>query len=75
MNDSTGQRLLEAAGLLKSLSHPLRLSITCGLRQTPCTQTYIAEALGVAVGTSKARLFRARELLRQALGEAMREYA
>ena len=35
----------------------------------------IAEALGVAVGTSKARLFRARELLRQALGEAMREYA
>ena len=35
----------------------------------------IAETLGVAVGTSKARLFRARELLRQALGEAMREYA
>ena len=35
----------------------------------------IAKALGVAVGTSKARLFRARELLREALGEAMREYA
>lgn len=35
----------------------------------------IAESLGVAVGTSKARLFRARELLRQSLGEAMREYA
>ena len=35
----------------------------------------IADALGVAVGTSKARLFRARELLRQTLGEAMREYA
>ena len=35
----------------------------------------IAEALGVAVGTSKARLFRARELLRETLGEAMREYA
>lgn len=35
----------------------------------------IAEALGVAVGTSKARLFRARELLRESLGEAMREYA
>ena len=35
----------------------------------------IAETLGVAVGTSKARLFRARELLREALGEAMREYA
>jgi len=35
----------------------------------------IAEALGVAVGTSKARLFRARELLRESLGEAMGEYA
>jgi RNA polymerase sigma-70 factor (ECF subfamily) len=35
----------------------------------------IADALGVAVGTSKARLFRARELLREALGEAMQEYA
>jgi RNA polymerase sigma-70 factor (ECF subfamily) len=35
----------------------------------------IAKTLGVAVGTSKARLFRARELLREALGEAMREYA
>jgi RNA polymerase sigma-70 factor (ECF subfamily) len=35
----------------------------------------IAETLGVAVGTSKARLFRARELLREALGEAMQEYA
>lgn len=35
----------------------------------------IADALGVAVGTSKARLFRARELLRETLGEAMQEYA
>lgn len=35
----------------------------------------IAEALEVAVGTSKARLFRARELLREALGDAMKEYA
>jgi RNA polymerase sigma-70 factor (ECF subfamily) len=35
----------------------------------------IAEALDVAVGTSKARLFRARELLRDKLGESMREYA
>ena len=35
----------------------------------------IAEALEVAVGTSKARLFRARELLREALGDTMREYA
>lgn len=34
----------------------------------------IAEALGVAVGTSKARLFRAREKLRETLGEEMQEY-
>jgi RNA polymerase sigma-70 factor (ECF subfamily) len=35
----------------------------------------IAGTLGVAEGTSKARLHRARELLRKALGEEMREYA
>jgi RNA polymerase sigma-70 factor (ECF subfamily) len=35
----------------------------------------IGEVLGVPVGTSKARLSRAREILRDALGEAMREYA
>ncbi|HKJ01348.1 MAG TPA: sigma-70 family RNA polymerase sigma factor [Longimicrobiales bacterium] len=34
----------------------------------------IAEALGVAEGTSKARLFRARAKLRDALGDAMQEY-
>lgn len=34
----------------------------------------IAEILGVAEGTSKARLFRAREKLRTSLGDAMREY-
>ena len=34
----------------------------------------IADALGIAQGTSKARLFRARAKLRQALGEAMKEY-
>lgn len=34
----------------------------------------IAEALGVAVGTSKARLFRARAKLRETLGEEMEEY-
>jgi RNA polymerase sigma-70 factor (ECF subfamily) len=34
----------------------------------------IAEMLGVAEGTSKARLFRAREKLRAALGEEMQEY-
>lgn len=35
----------------------------------------IAAALGVAEGTSKARLFRAREKLRASLGDAMQEYA
>lgn len=35
----------------------------------------IAASLGVAEGTSKARLFRARARLRTALGEAMQEYA
>lgn len=34
----------------------------------------IGETLGVAEGTSKARLFRAREKLRAALGEEMKEY-
>jgi RNA polymerase sigma-70 factor (ECF subfamily) len=35
----------------------------------------IAETLGIAQGTSKARLFRARAKLRETLGDAMREYA
>ena len=35
----------------------------------------IAESLGVAEGTSKARLSRARAKLREMLGEAMQEYA
>lgn len=34
----------------------------------------IAEALGVAEGTSKARLSRARARLRECLGDAMQEY-
>jgi DNA-binding transcriptional ArsR family regulator len=51
MNDMTGDRLFQAAGLFKSLAHPLRLSITCGLRRNPCTQTYIAEALRIPQST------------------------
>ena len=38
------------------------------------THREIAETLEVAEGTSKARLFRAREKLRAALGEEMKEY-
>jgi ArsR family transcriptional regulator len=41
----------EAAGLLKALSHPLRLEIVCGIRHKPCTQTYISEVLGVPQST------------------------
>lgn len=39
------------------------------------THEEIAEVLGVAVGTSKARLSRARAQLRDLLGDAVREYA
>jgi len=34
----------------------------------------VAQMLGIAEGTSKARLFRAREKLRASLGDVMREY-
>ncbi len=51
MNEVAGERLFQAAGLLKSLAHPLRLSITCGLRRSPCTQTHIAETLGIPQST------------------------
>ena len=47
MNDPSKDRFAPAARVLKALAHPLRLEITCGLRQLPCTQTFIAETLGV----------------------------
>jgi len=37
----------EAAELLKSLGHPLRLKIVCGLLAGSCTQTRIASCLGI----------------------------
>jgi ArsR family transcriptional regulator len=40
-------RFQRAAHLLKALSHPLRLEMVCGLRQEPCTQTFMAETLGI----------------------------
>ena len=40
-------RFQRAAHLLKALSHPLRLEMVCGLRQEPCTQTFIADTLGI----------------------------
>jgi DNA-binding transcriptional ArsR family regulator len=42
---------LRAAKLLKAISHRLRLAIVCGLRDTPCTQTYIADTLGIPQST------------------------
>jgi DNA-binding transcriptional ArsR family regulator len=47
MNVVLNDRFQRAAHLLKALSHPLRLEMVCGLRQEPCTQTYIAETLGI----------------------------
>jgi len=40
-----------AANLLKALSHPLRLELVCGLRHQPCTQTFIADTLGLPQST------------------------
>ncbi len=47
MNDPSRDRFQKASRLLKSLAHPLRLEMICGLRHQPCTQTFIAETLGI----------------------------
>jgi DNA-binding transcriptional ArsR family regulator len=66
VSESGSERLFEAAGLLKSLSHPLRLSIACGLRRKPCTQTFIAETLGIPQSTvaQHLRVLRAQGVVR-----------
>ncbi|MBI4720886.1 MAG: winged helix-turn-helix transcriptional regulator [Chitinivibrionia bacterium] len=53
MNDHDEPRDLfgNAAGMLKAMAHPLRLEILCGVRAAPCTQTYMAEVLGVPQST------------------------
>ena len=52
MSDGTiDNRFDYAAGVLKAMSHPLRLEILCGVRSTPCTQTYMAEVLQVPQST------------------------
>lgn len=48
MNDASRNRFERSARLLKALAHPLRLEMICGLRGHPCTQTYIADTLGIA---------------------------
>ena len=37
--------------MLKALSHELRLEMVCGLRQHPCTQTFIAQKLELPQST------------------------
>lgn len=51
MSPKKEDNFLAAAEWLKSLAHPLRLEIICGLRDTPSTQTYMARVLGVPQST------------------------
>jgi len=51
MNEITQERFFKAAKMFKSLAHPLRLAITCGLRGRPCTQTFMAETLKIPQST------------------------
>jgi ArsR family transcriptional regulator len=51
MNETTQDRFFKAAKLFKSLAHPLRLAITCGLRGRPCTQTYMSDVLNIPQST------------------------
>jgi DNA-binding transcriptional ArsR family regulator len=48
MNDAWRNRFQRNSRVLKALAHPLRLEMICGLRQEPCTQTFIADTLGIA---------------------------
>lgn len=47
MSSSHAAKFKRAARLFKALSHELRLAIVCGLRTQPCTQTFMAETLGI----------------------------
>ncbi|NIM18738.1 MAG: metalloregulator ArsR/SmtB family transcription factor [Candidatus Latescibacteria bacterium] len=51
MSEHTQEQFFKAARLLKSLAHPLRLAIACGLRNQPCTQTYMADVLEIPQST------------------------
>jgi ArsR family transcriptional regulator len=51
MSSTSGDKFQVAANLLKALSHPLRLELVCGLRHQPCTQTFIADTLGLPQST------------------------
>lgn len=47
MSDLLRERFQRNARLLKAMAHPLRLEMVCGLRREPCTQTFIADTLGI----------------------------
>ena len=47
MSDPGRDKFERGARVLKALAHPLRLEMVCGLRQQPCTQTFVAETLGI----------------------------
>jgi DNA-binding transcriptional ArsR family regulator len=47
MSDVWKTRFQRSSRLLKALAHPLRLEMVCGLREEPCTQTFIADTLGI----------------------------
>ena len=50
-SDHLNERFSYAAGVLKAMAHPLRLEILCGVRNTPCTQTYMSDILQVPQST------------------------
>jgi ArsR family transcriptional regulator len=45
-----------AAGLLKTLAHPVRLKIVCGLLSEPATLSRIARDLGLPISTAAQHL-------------------
>ncbi len=51
MNNASRDTFDRAARVLKALSHRLRLELVCGLRNQPCTQTFIAAKLGLPQST------------------------
>ncbi len=51
MSGTNRDRFFKSARLLKALGHPLRLVIASGLRNEPCTQTYMAEMMGIPQST------------------------
>jgi ArsR family transcriptional regulator len=66
MSNDSADRFHRASRVLKALAHELRLEIVCGLRGEPCTQTFIAQKLGVPQPTiaQHLRVLRAEGLIK-----------